>query len=70
MKEVKVYAINVDELEEDVKDAIDSIGWSSVSDYQFFDMAEDQGNVWSLSGFEEAFNNVEIATDMFYIRIR
>jgi hypothetical protein len=70
MKEVKVYAINVDELEEDVKDAIDSIGWSSVSDYQFFDMAEEQGNVWSLSGFEEAFNNVEIATDMFYIRIR
>ena len=70
MKEVKVYAINVDELKEDVKDAIDSIGWSSVSDYQFFDMAEDQGNVWSLSGFEEAFNNVEIATDMFYIRIR
>lgn len=67
---MKVYAINVDELEEDIKDAIDSIGWNSVSDYQFFDMAEEQGNVWTLAGFEEAFNNVEIATDMFYIRIR
>lgn len=66
---MKVYAVNVYELQEDVKDSIDVVGWSSVPDWEFMDMAEEQGNVWSLAGFEEAFNNVEIATDMFYIRI-
>lgn len=70
MKEVKVYAINIYDLEQSVRDAIDNIGWNQVADWEFMDMAEEQGNVWSLSGFEEAFNNVEIATDIFCIRIR
>lgn len=70
MKGIKVYAINIDELEQSVRDAIDVIGWNEVADCEFMDMAEEQGNVWTLSGFEDAFNNVEIATDMFYIRIR
>lgn len=70
MKEVKVYAINIYDLEQSVRDAIDNIGWNQVADWEFMDMAEEQGNVWTLSGFEEAFNNVEIATDIFCIRIR
>jgi hypothetical protein len=70
MKEVKVYAINIYDLEQSVRDAIDNIGWNQVADWEFMDMAEEQGYVWSLSGFEEAFNDVQIATDIFCIRIR
>jgi hypothetical protein len=67
---MKVYAVNIHELKEGIKDTIDSIGWHSIPDWEFIEIAEDQGNVWSLSNFELAFNKEEINTDMFYIRIR
>lgn len=69
MSEIRVYAINVNELEENVKDSLDSIGWSSIADWEFMEMAEEQRNVWALSDFEEAFNKEQINTDIFYIRI-
>jgi hypothetical protein len=69
MKEIKVYAINIEEVDEDFRESIAVIGISSVADWEFIQIAKEQCNWWSLKDFEEAFNNVEIATDMFYIRI-
>jgi len=68
-KEIRVYGINQDELKEEFKDAVEIIGWKEISNWEFIEIAEEQGNVWSLAGFEEAFNGVEICTDMFIIRI-
>lgn len=68
-KEIRVYAINVEDLKEEFLDAVEVIGWDKVADWEFIEWATEQGNVWSLKGFQEAFNNVEICTDMFYIRI-
>lgn len=68
-KEIRVYAVNIDDLDEDFKDAIEVIGWKGVPDWEFLNIAEEQGYAWSLQGFQDAFNNVEICTDSFYIRI-
>lgn len=59
MKEIKVYGIDVSDIDIDVL---------SFNDEQFMDEAEQQGLVWSLKGFEGAFNNEEIPYDVF-IRI-
>ena len=69
MKEVRVYAVNIHEIGEDAKDSIDVVGWDTFPDWEFIEMAEKQGNVWTLSGFQKAFNYEEVNTDMFYIRI-
>lgn len=68
-KEIRVYGINQEELKEEFSDAVEIIGWSKIANWEFKEWATEQGNVWSLKGFEEAFNGVEICTDMFVIRI-
>ena len=56
---IKVYAINISDLDIDVL---------SLTDDQFIEEAEQQGLVWSLKGFESAFNSEEVSSQWF-IRI-
>lgn len=57
----RVYAIDLYELESEIP------VWD-LDDEHFMDMAEQQGKVWTLQGFEKAFNNEQIS-DTWIIRI-
>ena len=60
--ETKVYGINVDE-----PHGIDNL--VDATDSQWIAESEMQGWVWSLQGFQEAFNNSEIPFESMLIRI-
>lgn len=60
--ETKVYGINVDE-----PHGIDNL--VDATDSQWIAESEMQGWVWSLEGFQEAFNNSEIPFESMLIRI-
>jgi len=68
INEVKVYIVNADIYflteENDNKSVFD------MTDEEFMAEAEKQDNVYSLSGFEDAFNNEEVCTFIDYIKIR
>ncbi len=55
----RVYAIDLYEVEEPIHD---------ITDDEFVDIAERQGKVWTLEGFEKAFNSDEIS-DQWIIKI-
>ena len=57
----RVYAIDLYELDTEIP------VWD-LDDEQFMDLAEQQGKVWTLQGFENAFNNEQIS-DTWIIRI-
>jgi len=57
----RVYAIDLYELELEIP------VWDLEND-EFMDLAEQQGKVWTLQGFENAFNNEQIS-DTWIIRI-
>lgn len=59
MKELRVYAVDVDILEEQT---------CSITDDVFIELAEKQGTVYSLKGFELAFNYQELNTSTDIIR--
>lgn len=52
MNEIRVYVVNCDNYEgcEDLRE---------VSDLRFIEIAEEQGNVWSLMGFQTNWNEWE-----------
>ena len=54
----RVYAIDLYELDDEIP----------IGGDEFMDIAERQGKVWTLEGFEKAFNNEEIS-DQWIIRI-
>ena len=54
----RVYAIDLYKLDEEMP----------IDDSEFMDIAERQGKVWTLEGFEKAFNNEEVS-DQWVIRI-
>jgi hypothetical protein len=60
--ETKVYGINVDEPHN-----IDN--FDGASDSQWIAESEMQGWVWSLQGFQSAFNHSELPFDSLLIRI-
>ena len=64
MDNIKVYGI-------DIKERDSSKQWSPqvLSDNEFIEEAEKQGLVWSLKGFQDAFNYAEIDNEYIYIRI-
>lgn len=62
VKETKVYLIN-DNNYTGTKHT------NALTDEEFMDIAEEQGNVYSLKGFEEAFNNDDVSSVCEYIRI-
>ena len=55
----RVYAIDLYEIDKSVTD---------LTDDEFIDIAEQQGYVWTLEGFEKAFNNEEVS-DQWIIKI-
>jgi hypothetical protein len=55
----RVYAIDLYEIDGSVYD---------LTDDEFVDIAERQGKVWTLEGFEKAFNNDEVS-DQWIIKI-
>ena len=61
-KEIKIYVINIYDIEE-VKEI------RSLTDEEFQTVAEELGTVYSLKGFEKAFNNFEINTETDFIKI-
>lgn len=61
-KEIRVYKINTWDLEDDTSPT----QWS---DEKFIQEAEIQGGVYTLKGFEEAFNREEVSTEIDFIRI-
>lgn len=60
MKEIRVYVLDIYLIEEE--NAI------NYTDEQFMEQAENNGTVFSLKGFEKAFNNEEVNTNIDYIR--
>jgi hypothetical protein len=64
-KEIRVYGINV---EIDDFSEVEVGGWNEMSDEWWMTTAEAQGFVWSLSGFQQAFNYDDIYQGSMYIR--
>ena len=60
-QEIRVYGINPDELE--LSGSIQEL-----EDQEFQEIAEQQGLVWSLSGFQEDFNNDWLSSASLFIR--
>lgn len=60
-EEIKIYAINSFELEEAINEL-------ELTDEEFVEIAEKQGLVWSLSGFEASYN-ADYISDQWFIRI-
>ncbi len=59
---IRVYAIDLNQVPDDMIT-------SELSDQEFMDEAEAQGNVWSLQGFEKDFNKDNISSANMFIRI-
>lgn len=55
MKEIRAYLIHIDSCD----------NYDLLSDDEFMDIAEEQGTVYSLKGFAQAFNN-EMIDDLNY----
>ena len=62
MNNIRIYGIYA------YDDDIIAMDKNKISDEEFISMAEEQGLVWSLKGFENAFNSSDIS-DTWYIRI-
>ncbi len=58
--EIRVYAIDTFNLEER--------HWNDLTDDEFMTLAEEQGNIYTLQGFQEAFNSQDINTEIDAIR--
>ena len=62
LKETKVYIIDLSD------DSCESVGigeWNELSDERWIELSECQGQVFSLKGFQYAFNREEIAYDVY-----
>lgn len=58
--ETRVYGINIEK--------VDETNIKKLSDEEFMEMAESQGNVWSLKGFEADFNEDYLNQNNSFIR--
>lgn len=63
--ETRVYGICIDELD---KKIVRKIKNGSLLNRDFKNIAEEQGLVWTLDGFQTQFNNDEITSYNCYIR--
>lgn len=67
MKELRVYLIDVNEVDfEEEMPANTSV--LELSDDKFMEIAENQGNVYTINGFQNAFNEEEICVSNDFIR--
>ena len=60
-KEVRVYVIDLN---------LDDVDFGHLDEESKMDLAEKQGNVYSLEGFAKAINNEELYLDSSYIFIK
>jgi len=58
--EIRVYLIDTHNIKEQ--------HWNELTDEEFMVIAEGEGNVHSLNGFQEAFNNSDINTEIDVVR--
>ena len=58
--EIRVYAIDTFNLQKQ--------DWSNLTNEEFMTLAEEEGNVYTLEGFQEAFNLEEINSSIDVIR--
>ena len=63
MKQIRVYGINLNLLKEG-----QIIGINNIIDNDWMDLSEELGFVWSLNGFKNQFNNLELDFDNIIIR--
>ena len=59
-KEIKVFVVKIDDIED--------INVNEISDEKFMEIAEDNGYVYTLKGFEKAFNRENVYTNIDFIR--
>jgi hypothetical protein len=59
-KELRVYVVDANLLE---------VSYEELTDGEFVQEAENQGNVYSLVGFQEAFNDGEIDSSVEVLRV-
>jgi hypothetical protein len=59
-KELRVYVVDANLLE---------VSYEELTDEEFVQEAENQGNVYSLVGFQEAFNDREIDSSVEVLRV-
>jgi len=64
MDNIKVYGVDEDVFNEFNEEDL----LSELDNEQFANEAERQGLVWSLKGFQDAFNKGEINSEYIYIR--
>ncbi len=62
MKKITIYCIDMDSLDEDLKNQID------ISDEDFIKHSEIQGLYWDINEFENAFNQ-DMVSDQWIMRI-
>ena len=67
MKELRVYVINVDDVDFEKEMPVNT-AVSELSDKMFIEIAERQGSVYTLQGFQNAFNNENINSSADIIR--
>lgn len=58
--ETRVYGINIEK--------VDEININTLTTGEFMDLAEEQGNVWSLKAFAEDFNNDFLNQNNLFIK--
>ncbi len=61
MKEIRVYCIDCEACE-------DERDFRTISNDDFIELAEQDGNIYTLDGFQHAFNQEEINSCVDYIR--
>lgn len=61
----RVFVVNLDLLHEHQN----ARGYLHLTDEEFMSLSEEQGSVYSTTGFEEAFNNNFVSTENCVIRI-
>jgi hypothetical protein len=64
--ETRIYLVDLNLIHEEDTEAYFP---NTTSDEKFMDEAERQGSVYSLHGFQEAFNGDEITSNNTFIRI-
>lgn len=42
--------------------------WAKLSDEEFITLVEEEGNIYTLNGFQEAFNNAEVNSEIDIVR--
>lgn len=67
MKELRVYVINIEDVDFERQMPVNTTV-EELSDKDFIEIAEEQGLVYTLNGFTQAFNDQDINSSIDIIR--